>query len=158
MGFRFPAPGLLRGAPSSNNFGGELVVRTFNEELKAHIAPEGVRMKFGTINILHFARMLAKIGHSYAVAELGLGGFRSLLTDIILGKSANAPDLVGGDGSGTPLPETELTLHDVYLQNCERNGIVYVLAAIRLFAFAGMPRYHVVVGEARGISIRQCTA
>ena len=33
-----------------------------------------------------FGRMLAKIGHSYAVAELGLDGFKPVLTNIIRGQ------------------------------------------------------------------------
>jgi hypothetical protein len=149
MGYRFPAPGLLRGAVPSDSFDGELVVRTVTEELQPRLKPEGARVKLGTINILAFARMLAKIGHSYAVAELGLDVFRPLLTDIILGKSAAAPYLVGGDASNSPLPDKELALHQVYLQLCLTSGVEYVLAAIRLFAFVGMPRYHVVVGEVR---------
>lgn len=147
MGYRFPAPGLLRSVPPTDRFEGKIVVRTINDELKSHIEPEGVRMKLGTINILAFAQMLAKIGHAYAVAELGLNGFLPMLPDIILGKSTNAPYLVGGDESGTSLPESEPVLHSVYLQNCVINGTTYVLAAIRLFAFCGMSRYHIVVGK-----------
>lgn len=121
------------------------MVRYIDEEVRKHLTPEGQRLKLGTVNMLTFARMLAKIGHSYAIAHLGLGAFRPLLPDIILGKSTKAPWVVGGDASATP-PETERVLHHVYLQNCLTDGIEYVLVAIRLFAFVGMPRYHVVVG------------
>jgi hypothetical protein len=96
--------------------------------------------------MLVFGRMLAKIAHSYAIANLGITGFKPLLPDLILGKSAAAPWLIGGDASG-PVPDTEPCLHNVYLQNCLTAGIEYVLVAIRLFCFVGMPRYHVVVGE-----------
>lgn len=146
IGYRFPPPGILRGVPSSENFEGELVVRQVLDELRPHITPEGQRVKLGTINMLQFARMLAKIGHSYAVAQLGLDAFEPMLPDLILGKHASAPELVGGDASG-PVPETEPCLHHVYLQDCLSSGTKYVLATIRLFAFVGMPRYHVVVGR-----------
>jgi len=146
IGFRFPAPGILRGVLPSDDFDGELVVRQVMEEVRPHIKPEGQRVKPGTINILQFARMLAKIGHSYAVAELGLGAFEPMLPALILGKPASASHLVGGDASG-PVPESESCLHHVFLQNCVSSGTEYVLAAIRLFAFVGMPPYHVVVGR-----------
>lgn len=148
MGYRWPAPGLLRNISSSDQFEGNLVVRTFNDELKPHLDPDGTRMKLGSINIAAFARMLAKIGHSYAIAELGLNGFSPMLPDLILGKSTDLPYLVGGDASSSPLTEFEQELHSVYLQNCISNGVIYILASIRLFSFLGMPRYHVVVGKA----------
>lgn len=146
IGFRLAAPGLLRGLPPTETLEGELVVRHLEDETRKHLSPEGQRVKLGTINMLTFSRMLAKIGHSYAVANLGLGSFRPLLPDLILGKSSTAPYLVGGDASTQP-PATEPVLHHVYLQNCLTRGVEYVLVAIRLFAFVGMPRYHVVVGE-----------
>jgi len=147
LGFRWPAPGLLRGQPPVDDFEGELVTRLIEKEVRAH-ATDGRKVKVGTINMLLFGRMLAKIAHSYAAANLGIAGFKPLLPDLILGKSMAAPWLVGGDASG-PVPDTEPYLHHVYLQNCLTAGIEYVLVAIRLFCFVGMPRYHVVVGEAQ---------
>lgn len=145
IGYRLPAPGLLRGLPPYDTFEGKLVVRLINGEIRK-LSPEGQRVKLGTINTLDLSRMLAKIAHSYAVANLGLRAFRPLLPDLILGRSTTASYLVGGDVS-IPTPETEPVLHHVYLQNCLTSGVVYTLVAIRLFAFVGMPRYHVVVGE-----------
>ena len=147
FGFRWPAPALLRGQPPTENFEGDLVARFIDDEVRAPATPDGRKVKLGTINMLLFARMLAKIAHSYAVANLGLSGFRPLLPDLILGKSTAAPWLVGGDAS-EPAPDTEPALHHVYLQNCLTAGVEYVLVAVRLFAFVGMPRYHVVVGRA----------
>jgi hypothetical protein len=113
LGFRWPAPGLIRLQPPSENFEGELVARFINEELRKHATPDGQKVKLGSINMLLFARMLAKIGHSYAVADLGLSMFRPLLPDFILGKSSAAPWLVGGDAS-SQAPDTEPRLHHVY--------------------------------------------
>ena len=147
FGFRWPAPGVLLGKPPAENFEGELVARFIEQEVWAHATPDGRKVKLGAVNMLLFARMLAKIAHSYAVANLGLSAFSPMLPDLILGRSAAAPWLVGGDASGPP-PETELSLHHVYLQHCLTSGVEYVLVAVRLFAFVGMPRYHVVVGAA----------
>jgi hypothetical protein len=148
MGFRFPAPGILRGQAPTNQFEGELVLRFVDEELRSHLK-ERVRLKLGSFNDLTFSRMLAKIAHSYAVASLGLGSFRPLLPDTILGRSKTAAYLVGGDTSG-PAIQLPSMLHDVVLQDCVSSGHVYTLAGIQLFAFVGMPRYHVVVGEKFG--------
>lgn len=146
IGYRLPAPGLLRGLAPTEVFEGEVVARVLSEEVRKHIPSDRQGVKIGTCNTLEFARMLAKIAHAYAVANLGLNGFRPLLPDLILGKSATAPYFVGGDASA-PVPDTEPTLHYVCLQNCLTAGVEYVLAAVRLFAFIGMPRYHIVVGE-----------
>jgi hypothetical protein len=146
FGFRWPAPGLLRGQPPTENFEGDLVVRYIESEMRVHATPDRRKVKLGAINMLLFARMLAKIAHSYAVANLGLNAFTPLLPDLILGKSAVAPWLVGGDTSGS-VPATQQDLHSVYLQNCMTAGVEYTLVAVRLFGFVGMPRYHVVVGK-----------
>jgi len=146
IGFRFPAPGLLRGIPPNDSVEGDLVVRYLDGEVRNHISPEGQRLKLGSFNVMKFSQMLAKIAHSYAVAEIGQNAFRPLLPDLILGKSNTPAYLVGGDASAPP-PVTEPILHHIYRQHCLTNGVEYVLVAIRLFAFIGMPRYHIVVGE-----------
>jgi hypothetical protein len=90
--------------------------------------------------------MLAKIAHSYTVAQLGLNAFHPLLPDLILGTSSTPSHLVGGDISAPP-PAAAPILHHIYLQNCQTAGTEYILVAIQLFSFMGMPRYHVVVGK-----------
>jgi hypothetical protein len=146
IGFRFPAPGIIEGIPPNNNMEGLLVAKFIESEVRKHTEPEGQRVKLGAVSVMEFSRMLAKIGHSYAIAELGEQAFRPILSDLILGRSTTPSYWVGGDASEEP-PTTEPLLHRIYLQNCVTSGIEYVLVAIRLFAFAGMPRYHVVVGE-----------
>ena len=124
------------------------MVRFIDKEVRSHVTSERRKVKVGAFQMLPFARMLAKISHSYAVGQLGLHAFRPLLPPLILGESTAAPWLVGG-GASAPAPDTEPLLHDVWLQKCLTAGVEYVLARIRLFAFVGMPRYHVVVGEAK---------
>jgi len=67
IGFRLAAPGLLRGLPPNETFEGELVVRHLENNTRKRLSPEGQRVKLGTINMLTFSRMLAKIAHSYGV-------------------------------------------------------------------------------------------
>ena len=153
LGFRFPPPGLLRGVPPAENFDGELLAKPLVEvgqgdAWRKRLTPEGQRVRVGTIGMLVFARMLAKIAHAYAVAHIGLDQFAPYLPDLILGRSTTAPYLVGGDPH--PLEAQTNTLHHVYRQDCLRGGVNYVIVAIQLFAFMGMPRYHVVAGERLG--------
>ncbi len=100
---------------------------------------------------VEFARMLAKIAHSYAVAELGLETFRPLTLDIILGRTNNVSYLVGGSFEiPPPEPEGKHLLNITY-QVETLNDLEFVRAiiivGIRLFASIETPAYHVVVGD-----------
>lgn len=95
---------------------------------------------------LMLTRMLAKIGHSLAAAELGLDKFKPLLCDLIRRGHFGAAKLVGGDpvlSEGQPAS----VLHSVGLGYQRNAGKIYVVAQIRLFAAHGGPVYLVVVGE-----------
>ncbi len=148
IGFRFPAPGLLRGLSPTVNFEGDLIAKPV-DDAAWRARPKMERFKVGQINMLTFARMLAKIGHAYIVANFGLDSFRPYLLDLILGRSTTAPYWIGGDPH-PPAAETASALHHVYRQDCLRDGQQYLLAAVHLFSVANMPRYHVVVGEPHG--------
>ena len=94
-------------------------------------------------------RMLAKIAHSYAAAELGINKFSPFLKGIILGTDiCHIPYFVGGTKDAPP------TIDDVYkirlttMESCE--GRSYLVCIIRLLSdVKGMPEYWVVVGETR---------
>jgi hypothetical protein len=86
--------------------------------------------------------MIAKIGHSYAVANCGLGSFEPLLTDMILGKYHPIGHLVGGSFEDEPAEEE---LHTFALQRSTIGTVTFLIAIIRLFANLGAPRYHAVV-------------
>ena len=148
IGFDWPTAGILRGQPSeSRDFNGKVVVRYPKGELEKFISDQhGIRL--GRIRELDFARMLAKIAHSYAYAKCGIDTFQPMLLDLILGRAENASYLVGGDHSGAS-PDQPAIMHDLYPLECrvEPSGTEYLLVAIRLFAMLGMPRYHVVVGK-----------
>lgn len=91
-------------------------------------------------------RMLAKIGHSLAVAELGKDNFSPLLTKLICNGDQNSMRFIGGspDDSTSEIPGT---LHRLTLGFQKIKGRTYVVAQVRLFASYSSPTYSVVVGE-----------
>jgi hypothetical protein len=92
-------------------------------------------------------RMLAKIAHSYAVAELGIMGFQPFLRNIILGTDIrHLSHYVGGTRE---LPPASNNGYEIKLSTVESIGFhSYLMASIRLLSdVQGMPEYWVVVGE-----------
>ncbi len=92
-----------------------------------------------------YARMLAKIAHSFAIAELGFGSFEPLLTDFILKENDAIYDCVGGiereDDDRSERPDV---LHSIELLKEDD----WVIVRLRLFAFLkGTPSYVIVVGR-----------
>lgn len=109
----------------------------------------------GKYDPLPFARMLAKIGHSFAVAEIGHEKFsRLFLEKVICGIDpfypdncvGSLPDSVGGN-LHTIAIEPDLR-HEISLsRHRQRDDCEAVIVKIRLFANYGGPEYLVVVGE-----------
>jgi hypothetical protein len=148
LGFDWEAAGLLRHVEPTTEFAGRQIVRYAEGELEKSLR-DGEAIKIAKVGQLDYAKMLAKIAHSYAVAKFGESAFEPVLPNLILGKNARAPYFVGGDKSGAPLVNQPAILHDVYPQACDLNGVPHLLIGIRLFAFIGMPRYLVVAGKMR---------
>lgn len=90
-----------------------------------------------------YARMLAKIAHSYAVAEYGYVAFDPFLPRIILGKSNDIFHYVSGLRGEALRPRP--ILHSIEVQ--ERQSLV--VALVWLFAFMGAPAYEIAIGRAR---------
>lgn len=146
IGFGWPAPGLLRGDLPNDSLAGKILFRYPEGDLARHSPADTTAVQLGRAYPLDFARMLAKIAHVCAVAEHGHKSFTPLLPNLILGRDTNlASYLVGGDA--TAPPEDEQVLHSIYRQDCRVLSTHYLMMTIRLFAFMGMPRYHVVVGR-----------
>jgi hypothetical protein len=102
-----------------------------------------------------FARMLAKIAHGFAVAELGVGGFTPLLLDVIKRPDAYTPHYVGGIWGDPAPPDEAGTLHEMSLSVEPVGAAVYLTATLRLMAHQRSPIYRVVVGE---LTSEQATA
>ena len=100
-----------------------------------------------------FMRFVAKIGYGLAVANLGLDCFTPLVRDIILGQSDDYFRWVGCDDSMPP-PDGEWSndgQHQFFIHlHCREVAarlVLHVVVYVKLFGNAGMPLYHVVVGE-----------
>lgn len=90
-----------------------------------------------------FCQMLAKIGYSFAIGELGIGSFTPFLIPHILNKELNDSDKY--IGSLDKDEKATGNLHEISIINTNQNGFVTV--RIRLLAKLGTPTYYVVVGK-----------
>ncbi len=96
-----------------------------------------------------FARFIAKVAYGYAVAEVGLHCFRPLARDIILGRSNDYFHFVGSAPSEPPdsgWPRGGKHHFGITIRFVQ-DSIGLVVVDIKLFAEAGTPVYHAVVGE-----------
>lgn len=93
-----------------------------------------------------FARLLAKIAFSYAVAEYGLAAFTPLVADIIRGRSDDYFYSVGGElDIKAAIPGGDhVTDIKIIFRNPRR---ALLIVDVRLFSQIRTPAYHVVVGE-----------
>jgi hypothetical protein len=114
-------------------------VNALNQILFSHRANA---VDLGRVSLLPFARMLAKIGHAYAVAELGHESIEACSTDFIRGIDAGANNYVG---SNALIEEPSPHLH--YINHLEQDSTGIIVVTIRLFANLGAPTYQVVVGR-----------
>jgi hypothetical protein len=147
VGYRLPPAGILVGGRRDDPIEGDLIVQTNVLQLESHRIPgKDTILKLGGFNTLKFMRMVAKIGHAHAIAKLGVKAFRPLLPELILGTSTEARWLIGRDPNSESLPAAT-TIHDLWLEQVEVANGRFLLAGVRLFSFAGLPKYHVVVGE-----------
>jgi hypothetical protein len=149
--FSFAPPGLLLDMPPPAEpfSGGRVVIHPMSADLFARADRLGGKVNLvrrGGFNALMFGRMLAKIAHAYAVAELGTSGFRFLLTDLILGNpTVHAAQLIGGGF----LPEPAGTdRHEITIKRTPRlDGREFWVVRIRLFTDLDMPPHYIVAGE-----------
>jgi hypothetical protein len=146
--FKFAVPGILLGLGPNEDFPGHFILRPVVTDFRHRVIRGGNQFRFqiGSKVVEElFRRMLAKIGHAYAVAELGLGGFQPFLPNLILGEAAHSSSyLVGGGLLDEP-------------RTCERhqieinrqtgiNGQKLVVVRIRIFGDLDMPSHYVVAG------------
>jgi hypothetical protein len=148
--FSFDPPGFLVNAQPTEKFTGRICIQQlprfverFANMRRKHGFKDEVALPVRGDAADH-GRLLAKIAHSYAVAELGVGGFRPFLNNIIL----NKPPLhigyyVGGLFGDSPHGDD---LHEILLGH-EFWGDTRAVVEIQLFADRAMPKYVVVAGE-----------
>lgn len=150
---RFPAPGLLDNRPSKHGIDviGQVSIRWGpdpDEFAKRH----GFRkVSFqATLKPAMFARMLAKIAYSHAVARFGLNALQDeFVTGVILGRSDRIGDVVGCIQVQIPVPQNPIdhVLHPVTYGR-GTSGVDRLLAVrVKLFAGYPTPVYEVVLGR-----------
>jgi len=101
-------------------------------------------MPEGRADVDAFVRMLAKIGHAFAVAELEGKNCRPSVIDIIRNAKANkALQFIGGSPHNEPPGSA---LHEIDLVYVRQDPTL-VLVRIRLFAVLGTPVYFVAAGR-----------
>ncbi|NVL90304.1 MAG: hypothetical protein HWN69_04810 [Desulfobacterales bacterium] len=107
----------------------ELGVYSIMPEAKAHV--------------VEFCQMLAKIGYSFAVGELGYGNFEPfLLPGILKAELSDCDSFIGSKVSDEAPSES---LHELSIVETDKSN--YVLVRIRLLSKLGTPTYFVVVGR-----------
>jgi hypothetical protein len=156
VGYIFKLPGIFRGVEPAeaiycepvyvipdedlNNFRNRRLIMSIRPEVK--------------LNPIVFARMLAKIAHSFAIAILGINGFQPMLKSLIVEEDLPMASYLVGGGPGFGEPDIGNGIF--YTLNCgsrKYNGIDYVVVSIKLFA-TELPRYEVVVGKVTAATSR----
>jgi hypothetical protein len=154
IGYTMTTPGILAGLPPNVEMGffPKFIPLLDVEEFGNRIRRLGGKFSFKVTDShkpIWISRTLAKIGHSFAVYQLGIDGFDPLLPDLILGKldyAECAPTYLVG-GISDELPATT-NRHELAIGTVIGTPIrKFVVVSIRLFSdLAGSPLYHVVAG------------
>jgi hypothetical protein len=138
-----PSPGFLRGMDPTLNesvtYQGNYAITQKGINLRERYGLLSLRVESSPMNHAAFARLLAKIGHAFTAAELGIDGFSSWLLPLILGEATSLTYLVGGFEPSSQQDERPLRLLET------TGGLL--ITEISLHAFPHLPRYQVVVGR-----------
>lgn len=154
VSFAFPMPTIVVGArPTLISFSGGVAIGTlpeFGERLNAVRAKYGNNVTFpASASAESVGRLLAKIAHAYAAAEVGIGNF----TPFLLGIIRNHDPLMMHHFIGSAVGVTPVSgdLHEIGISPPETLGTgKLIVVKIHLFSnLQGMPCHYVVAGERR---------
>lgn len=141
----YGVPGVFTGGEGGNQTtaGFQFVVLQYDErKLRKDYGITAASTPYWDTHMLF--RMLGKIAHAFAAAELGKGKFTPDLVEMILTGKPDQFNHIGGDPYGGTKSKA---LHELGLGYQRANNKNYVVAKICLFANHGGPIYHIVVGE-----------
>jgi hypothetical protein len=141
---RLPPPAVLVDRDVTAQVNYEAWARVSPEEFKKHAPNDKDGIAIALVEPDAFVRMLAKIAHSYAVAELGEAAFSPVLCDFIRGKPMRALQWIGGELRDPPATSS---FHDIRWRIQTVNVTHYVVVDLRLFCFMASPLYRIVVGR-----------
>jgi hypothetical protein len=152
-------PRILRGLPPGDG-GGVVLHAHINhanfEKLRARPNVHKVEASTGVISVDSFTRWIAKIGHCYAVACLGLDAVQnSRLTDLIRNGSSQPNYLIGGLNdlkmSDAPQFSLEPATNELFrvamMDVSDINGKPFIAVSVRPLPMLRGASYIAVVGE-----------
>ena len=150
----FELPDILKNLPKSKEFHNVTFWNKnfFTDEmLKNFVSKYGVGIyNTGQFVSDEFLRLLAKIAHGWATAELGAGNFQPYLCDLIRFGSETPSYWIGGKleiaKESNPSQYHLLNLSFQRIPN-ELDPKFYLIVNLRLFSQFGTPEYIIVVGE-----------
>lgn len=148
--YKFKRANILAGLPPEiDTFEWLPYVVASDKDMKEAREKYGWDWQFSAKMVPHaLGRMLAKIGHSWATALIGLDAFKPLTLDLIFGRTSNVSHTVGGSFDlPEPVPDGG---HILNFEGRPIGNRYFLIVHIRLFASIQTPAYHAVVGEAQG--------
>lgn len=143
---KFPEPGIMRGVPDAP------LTATFEihgdmPQINKIAAMQGGQPMLNTyFDLMAFARMVAKIGYAFAVAEVGWKNIEPVADDFILGKDPEAAGAVVGQ-MYYPIARRSGSMHWIATRYIQHAETIYVIASIQLFCEFSPFVYSVVAGK-----------
>lgn len=102
-------------------------------------------MPAATVHVEPFCLTLAKIAHSFATAELGLGAFEPFLRECVRKRDMSERARFIGGGAGNEQPSSHL--HELHIDEAVGVDPAVIAVRVRLLGQLGTPSYHVAVGR-----------
>ena len=106
-------------------------------------------MPTATMHAEPFCLMLAKVAHSFAVAELGVGTFTPFLRGMILNRELFGRAYVIGGGAGNEAASNNI--HDLEFDNSVCPYPELVTVRLRILGILEAPTFYVVVGKQNNV-------
>jgi hypothetical protein len=158
----FPPPGIRRNEPLRRELH---LIDTWNHvsgDAEQRLKRQGENAGMWQVYNPHlFCRMLAKITHAYAAAEIGVDNFIPFLPGIIIGRSEAISHYVGC----SPEPELRSPANDDRIELRHELALRYFLASsrppilsatVQLFASLHAPEYEIIVGQMLSETVEGC--
>ena len=146
----FPVPGILQNIPEINCRNIQISHWRFGPKeaaIKRAAQSLGASAIAAHFDLPALARLLAKIAYGYAVAELGIDGFTSSITDVILGKNNLWAYRVGGADKSQFHPTGATVNHLLGLHIITTEQHEHLLSvSVQLFSNFEAPCYQAVIG------------